>query len=270
MKFDFQQNEKNGVFYYTSGALSKEPGIRHCFSTRLGGVSEGPYRSLNLGLSTGDERESVLQNIRLLCDAAGFRMASLVFTKQVHGDRVESVTTGDRGAWLFKKARYEEADALVTNQPGVALAGFFADCVPVLLYDPKTPALGVAHAGWRGTVKRIAAKAVQKMASEYFSDPCDILAAVGPSIHPCCFEVGKEVADEFFREFPQDGIVGQKAGRFYCDLPKANAATLLGAGLLEENISLSGLCTKCRHDEFYSHRASGGRRGSLGVFAELK
>ena len=272
MKYDFVQKKSGKFTYYISEQMEENGALKHCFTTRAGGVSTGNYAAMNLGFSTGDSRENIRKNFEIVCDEMGFSENELVLSKQLHGDNVVLVDEKDKGAGILKESSFEEADALLCATPGVVLCLFFADCVPVLLYDEKKKVLALVHAGWRGTVKKIAAKAVREMVRLFSSDPADIRAAIGPSVHPCCYEVGREVASEFLCAFPnkEDIVQEIKDGKFVCDLQRANVSALCFEGVKEESVSLSGLCTSCRHDEFFSHRASGGKRGSLAVFATIK
>jgi YfiH family protein len=266
---DFVRQNKNGVDFYTFGHLDRTNKLRSCFTSRQGGVSEGFYGSLNLGFNTGDSRENVLENFRILCGALGFEIENTVFSKQVHRDHVAVVSEKQKGCGIFAPVAFDDADALVTDKKGIVLVAFFADCVPVLLLDPVREVLGLSHAGWRGTVLHIARKCAKKMTQHYACDAKDILAGIGPSIHPCCFEIGPEVYEALESAYPGSGAVFQKNGKLYGDLQEANRTDLMLAGLLPDNIKSSGICTSCRSDLFYSHRASGGKRGSLAVLAEL-
>ncbi len=256
--------KKNGALeYMTSGNIT----ARHAFTTRYGGASSGIYSSLNLLIHSGDGREALEKNYRLICGELGTSPERLVFSKQVHKDTVRSVTEKDCRGALFSETSYE-ADALITAEEGLPLIIFIADCIPILLHDPITPAIGAVHAGWRGTIMDIAGKAVSEMCRNFGSKPSDIRAAIGQGIGPCCFETGEEVpaalrallrkeAEEFIRE--KDG------GKAMMDLKGANRRLLLHRGLLPENIEVSEECTSCLKDKYWSHRATGGKRGVNGA-----
>jgi len=233
----------------------------HAFTTRHGGVSEGVYKSLNLGENRGDSAENVIENYRLFRSALGID-GSFVFSKQVHGTCVRTVTSADCRE-PFDPFPYE-ADGLITNEENLPLIIFTADCVPVLFHDPVAGAVGAVHAGWRGAVADICGIAVRRMASEFGCEAKNIRAAIGPSIGPCCFETGSEVVEA------AEQILGDKAefsvalgsGKYMTNLWEIVKKTLLLAGLSEENIALSGECTKCNHGKYWSHRHTNGVRGS--------
>jgi polyphenol oxidase len=220
-------------------------GMVHGFSTRPGGVSGRPFDSLNLGLNTEDGPDAVEENLGRFCAAVRITRERIAFTKQVHGDRVQAVRApGVHG----------ETDALVTDLPGLILSVQVADCVPVFLHDPVRKAVGIAHAGWKGSALEIAAKTVRAMTDAFGSGPGDIRAAIGPSIGPCCYEVGAEVAEKF----PAEYLNGNKL-----DLWRYNHDLLMRTGIPPERVSMSGLCTRCHNGWFFSHRAENGKTGRM-------
>lgn len=236
--------------------------VLHAFSDRYGGVSPAPFSSLNVGLHVGDDAAAVRENRRRLCRALGVAPEALVAGEQVHGTRVAVVGAEDRGRGAFElRDAVPGADALVTDTPGVILFALFADCVPVYLYDPKRRAVGLAHAGWKGTAGGIARRTAEKMSEAFGSRPEDLHAAIGPSIGPCCYEVGEEVARALAGAGL--GIVVEDAQRLRADLWAANAAQLAEAGVPRDNIAVAGLCTRCLRDTFFSHRGHGGRTGRM-------
>lgn len=240
----------------------------HCFTTRLGGVSRGHLASLNLGCSRGDTQENVTRNFHILADALGFEPEKLVLTRQTHSDIVRQVGSGDaRG---FDNHDYPECDALITNEPGTALAVFTADCTPILLHDPVTGAVGAAHAGWRGTAAKIAAKTVQAMIDAYGCCRSNIHAAIGPNIAQCCFETDADVPHAMIQSFGKaaEQHIRPEGNKFYVNLKELNALALTQAGV--HNIDVSSLCTACSPDRFWSHRVTGGLRGSQGAIIVCK
>ncbi len=258
--------------YVTFPELSRYPELRHGFSTRLMGVSKGIYSSMNLGLGRGDSDENVRENYRLICEAMDIPVKSLVFSKQTHKANVRKVTAEDRGIGLLRPIPFDDIDAHMTNEPNVALVIFGSDCVPIYLYDPGNRVIALCHGGWRGTVAGIAGKTVEAMSAEYGTKAADVVAVIGPSICKPCFEVGEEVSDEFLRAFSDArkcGIVERIGDKDHVDLWEANVRMLLLSGVLRENIHKSGLCTMCRQELFFSHRGSGGRRGSNAGFLML-
>lgn len=253
--------------YLTCGSFGSLP---HCFSTRLGGVSQGYLSSLNLGTHRGDAPENVLENYRILGSAVGFAPEDTVFARQLHTDIVARVGAPDRGEGLFRPVE-EPRDGLVTNEPGVALVIFSADCTPVLFYDPVAGAIGGCHAGWRGTAAGIAKKTVEAMTREFGSRPQNIRAAIGPCISRCCFETHQDVPDALRASLgPEaEAAVSEKGnGKFLVDLKEANAIWLRRAGV--RDISICPDCTACQPDRFWSHRATQGLRGSLANIIMLK
>ena len=236
----------------------------HGFTTRLGGVSRDYLESLNLGAHRGDDPKNVAENYRILGEALGFSIPQLVLTNQVHGNTVRVVGRSDwKGS--FSNRDYPECDGLVTNEEGTALMVFSADCTPILFYDPVTGAVGAAHAGWRGTAQKIAAKVVETMASAFGCDPGNICAAIGPNIGSCCFETDSDVPDAMIAAFGEaaKAFITPKNDKFFVDLKGLNALCLRTAGV--ENIEISTHCTACRPDLFWSHRVTRGHRGSQGA-----
>lgn len=238
-------------------------GQRHGVFTRLGGVSRAPFDSLNQSRLVGDIADSVEQNLGRAQAVLHYESQRLVNCQQVHGRRVAVVTADEAGSVL------PATDGMVTNHPGVVLTMRYADCVPVLFYSAARRAVGIAHAGWRGTLQRVAAATVESMSSAFGCDPAEIVAGIGPSIGPCCFEVGPEVAAQFEATFPDTGMVQRQrdSDRAYVDLWRANVAQLREIGLAQ--IELSELCTVCRQALFYSHRGSGGRTGRFAAYISV-
>lgn len=240
-------------------------GASGAFSTRLGGVSKPPFESLDLGSGGGDDPVAVGQNRRLLANALGLEHSSVKTIRQVHGTDV--YVLDDPAA----KQPMEGYDAIITRLPGVAVGVLTADCVPVLLYDPVARAVGAVHAGWAGTVAGIAEVAVDSMAARFGTDPKDVLAAVGPSIGPCCYEVDDRVAVPLNEKMRTDsGILNQtREGHWLLDLWEANVRSIASAGVPRRNVTIMGMCTACNTDKFYSHRQSGGRTGRMMSLAWL-
>ncbi len=250
--------------YFTFSGLDSHPGLRHAVLTRLGGVSPAPWASLNLGWTVGDSREHVETNYRLWAAAFGLRRQDLTTTWQVHGNRVLVADADHRGGSLG------QADALITATPFVPLVQRYADCTPILLYDPVRHACGIAHAGWRGTAARCAEATVRAMVEAFGSHPVDLIAGIGPAIGPCCYEVGADVIAAIRAGHRQtDGLLLPTAhpDKAYLDLWQANAEQLREAGV--RHIEIAGLCTACRRDLFFSHRGDGGRSGRFGAFIML-
>lgn len=248
-------------------------GIRHCFTTREGGVSSGPLASLNLKNGLGDREENVAENFRRVAGGLGIAPADFVLTDQTHTANVRIVTEADRGKGVTRQRDYRDVDGLVTNVPGIVLGVFSADCVPLFFVDPVRRAVGLAHSGWRGTIQRIGAETIRLMSRQYGSDPADLICAIGPSICRDCYEVSEDVAGKFRAAFPgheteilEDG----RAGHFQLDLWAANRIVLEESGVRPENIGVTDICTCCNPDLLFSHRASRGKRGVMGSFLGIE
>ena len=241
----------------------------HCFTTRLGGVSEGYLSSLNLGYHRGDREENVAKNYAILGSALGFDVRDLVLTRQTHSDIVRVATREEAGRSLDNHD-WPECDALVTRDPGVALVVFTADCTPILLHDPVAGAVGAAHAGWRGTAAGIAAKTVEAMVQNFGCDPKNICAAIGPNIGACCFQTDADVPDAMVAALGEEAkpFIRQTGEKYYVNLNEINALWLRRAGV--ENVEISTACTVCQQDTFWSHRATRGQRGSQGAIIVCK
>lgn len=268
----FRTHERGGVPYHASSLLENEQ-IVHGFSTRLGGVSGGPFASLNLrcGGADPDSRERVLENYRRLCAALGADAGDVVQSKQVHGDAVRHVTAADRGKGLFAATDYA-ADALVTDEPGLDLTVFSADCIMVLLHDPVTRSVGAVHAGWRGTALDLPAKTVRELGRLFGAEPGNIRAAIGPGIGPCCFETHGDVPDAMRAAFGggAEPYLRPRGAKWTVDLKELNAWRLREAGLAAEHVDLCPACTACHPELYWSHRAAGDRRGVQGALIGLK
>jgi len=255
---------KNGELQYmTSGNIAAP----HAFTTRHGGKSTGIYYSLNLRIHSDDDREALRQNYKIICGELGTTPERLVFSRQVHEDTVLAVTSADCHADLFSEVPYD-ADGLITDEKGLPLVVFVADCIPILLYDPETPAIGAVHAGWRGTVMDIAGKAVSEMCRNYGSKPENIRAAIGQGIGFCCFETGPEVPGAVRKLLEKDAedFIKSKGEKSMVDLKGVNRFLLERRGVLPSNIEVSDECTSCSNNKYWSHRATNGRRGVSGAF----
>lgn len=266
-------NESEGVTYLTYPAFETLPGIVHGFSTRLGGVSSGIYSSMNLSFTRGDEEEAVRENYRRLAAAMGFAPEDIVTSDQTHTTNVRVVTEEDRGNGITRPRPYTDVDGMITNVPGLVLATFYADCVPLYFVDPVHRAVGLSHSGWRGTVGKIGEVTIRKMEAEFGSCPEDIYAAVGPSICQDCYEVSEDVIDQFRAAFDKKHwnslFYAKPDGKYQLNLWEANRRILIDSGIREEHISMPNLCTCCNPEFLFSHRASKGKRGNLGAFLGL-
>lgn len=269
----FQLTHHGKGMWRGSFSLFPEEGLAHGISTRSGGVSKAPFATLNMALHTGDSPADVWENRRLFAEVLQVDAERLVTPRQVHGDDVHVVCASDvgMGARCYD-ASVLTVDALLTNMPGIPLMLCFADCVPLLFFDPVRRVAAVAHAGWKGTAAGIGQKTVLRMQESFGSRPQDVLAGIGPSIGACCFEVGEEVAQTFrmaFCDKPQI-LSRSSAGNVTVDLWMANRLQLEAAGLLPEHIDSADVCTKCSAEQFYSYRQAQGKTGRFAAWIALR
>ena len=233
--------------------------VTHAVSTRPGGVSKAPYDGLNLALHVGDDPADVITNRKKFLRSLGFSVSDIVTPNQVHGDRIFRVDENYRGCGCTNYAdSIPETDALITNVPELPLMLCFADCVPIFFVDVENCAIGLAHGGWKGTLKKIAAKTLLKMGDEFGTRPKDCLIGIAPSIGPCCYAVGGDVITKCKEAFPanSDELLIERDGEIFLDLWRANVLQLLEAGVPEENIDVAGECTCCESGWYFSYRAA--------------
>lgn len=270
IKRGYTLREINGVGIISAEAFSRIRGIEHGFSTRIGGVSPEPYDSMNLSLTRDDSKQNVFRNYRIFFEAANLDITSAVLVNHEHGANVLHVDGNNCGHGLFKEA-LDYCDGIITSDPAVTLVTLHADCGCVYLYDPVNHAIGLAHAGWKGTFKRIAQRAVERMTEEFSSRPQDIIAALGPCICKKCFEVDESIADDFVSEFCCEELkTSGKKGKAFVDIEAALAIQLMEAGVYEKNISSMGLCTFEHSDLLYSYRRDKGQTGAMIGYLKLK
>ncbi len=262
--------QRDALVCLSASHIRQAGGAAHCFTTRCGGVSGGELSSLNLGLSRGDARENVVKNYGIICSALGLDCRRVVFSRQTHSDHVVVADEKYAGCGLFKTAGFE-ADAYITDTPGLVLTVFTADCTPILLYDPIRRAAGAVHAGWRGTANGILGKTVGLMKSRFGCKPENILAAIGPAIGRCCFETDFDVPQAMRARFGEraDAFMEPSGDKWRVDIKALNRLHLLDAGVLAANIAVSELCTVCEPALFWSHRRNGGARGSQAAMIAL-
>ncbi len=257
--------KKGRLEYLVSDKIS----VPHGFTTRFGGVSTGVLESMNIGIHRGDIWGNVLENYQILGDSMGFDPKNAVLSHQTHTDLVHQVTGLDAGAGLFAP-ELPECDALITDVPGLALVVFTADCTPILLHDPVTGAVGAVHAGWRGTAAQIAGKTVSAMEKAFGTKPEDIRAAIGPNIGPCCFQTDGDVPEAMLAALGADAekAIRPEGNKFYVNLKALNETVLRRAGV--RHVDISRECTACESHRFWSHRITGGARGSQGAIIVCK
>lgn len=254
------------VEYLVFPAIESTGIADHLFTTRLGGVSENELSSMNLSYGRGDKKENVDENFKRALAALGRTSGDIVCSDQTHTVNVRKVTGADRGKGVLYPKDYSDVDGLITNEPGIVLATFYADCVPLFFVDPVNRAIGLSHSGWRGSAGKMGAETIRHMRENFGTNPADVIAAIGPSICQDCYEVSRDVA-QFFRE---DELIAKADGKYQLDLWKANKRVLLEAGVKTEHISVTDVCTCCNPQYLFSHRASHGKRGNLAAFLALK
>ena len=260
---------------YLEYPLFQETGIvTSAFSTRLGGVSEGYYSSLNLSFDRGDDPARVLENFKRIGASMGVNVEDMVLSKQTHTTNVRVVTAEDKGKGVMRERNYTDVDGMITNVPGICLVTSYADCVPLYFVDPVKKAIGLSHSGWRGTVGKIGKNTVQLMQENFGSKPEDLLAAVGPSVCMDCYEVSEDVIEQFKEAFEkkywEDFFYKKENGKYQLNLWKANELIFLESGILPEHMAITNVCTHCNSKILYSHWTMGNNRGNLCAFLALK
>lgn len=269
-----QQNRRGEVEYLTFSILEETGLVRHLFSTRMGGISGGIFSSMNLSYTRGDDKGAVDENYRRIAGVLGCRMEDIVCSDQTHTTNIRIVDEKDRGKGIICPKDYTDIDGLVTNVPGIVLATFYADCVPLFFIDTKKKAVGLSHSGWRGTVGRMGQRTLEAMYQAFGTRPGDVTAAIGPSICQECYEVSEDVAEAFRKEFCGPGqeevlLTDKGNGKYQLDLWSANRIVLEEAGIPADKIQVTDICTCCNPHYLFSHRASHGKRGNLGAFLGL-
>lgn len=263
------------LFYFP--LLAQFDDVLHFITTRQGGCSEPPFSSFNLASHVGDKEEHVLKNRDELARALGISVKNFFFNHQEHGTNIFLIDHNHKAGLNNSQDLTDitsTSDALLTTHKNICLLVFVADCVPVLLFDYRQKVIGLVHAGWKGTVGLISQKTVQLMKSHYGSQSQDIICAIGPSIGPCCYQVGKDVLAKVRKSFPEEGRhlirYTSNLDQFFFDLWQANKIQLLKAGIPEENIALAQLCTSCHPDQFFSNRKEQQRTGRFAAGIMLK
>lgn len=262
-----------------AGWMNKYPYLSAGFTSRIGGVSKEAYDSLNCGLHVNDHPEDVVENRRRLAEATGAPFAMCTYAEQVHGKEIQVVTKANAGAGnTSREAALQAKDGFVTSEPGIYLHALFADCVPLYFFDPVHKAVGLAHAGWKGTVLQIAKATLETMSAAYGTKPRDVYAAIGPSIGGCCYEVDDTVIGRVDKVLTELGGAASKEsvyeakpdGKFMLHLQQLNRQIMIKAGILPIHIEISMLCTSCRTDAFFSHRKEGGKTGRMAAWIGIR
>lgn len=264
---EISASDKPGLLYLKPWTGIEEEGavLTAGFSTRTGGVSKAPRNSFNLALHVGDDIETVLENRRLLMSEIGYTLDAFTCGDQVHANKVAVVQASDRGRGSrSRETAFAETDGLLTQEKDVCLISFYADCVPLYFYEPTHQIIGLAHAGWKGTVSQIAEVMIRTMAENMQADPKYIRTAIGPSIGTCCYEVDRSIAEKFQKLFPDHHVIHPNSrGRYMLDLKESNRQIMIKAGILPEHISVTDFCTGCDTSRFFSHRKEQGRTGRM-------
>lgn len=265
-------NFKDNVPYISYRALADIKWLKNGFSTRLGGVSEGVLSTMNLGFGRNDLPENVVKNHEIIANAIGFNPENIVASKQTHTTNVKIVSKKDCGKGIYRERDYDDVDGMITNEKGIVLATYFADCVPLYMVDTKNKAIGLSHSGWRGTVGKIGKVTLDLMKETYGTNPKDVIACIGPSICRDCYEVSEDVATEFeaaFKGREKDILINKGNGKYQLDLWKCNYIIFKECGVYEENIHMPDICTCHNMEMMFSHRATQGRRGNLAAFLSI-
>lgn len=255
--------------FLTFPSLEATGMVKHLFTTRLGGVSEGEFSSMNLSFTRGDRDGHVAENYRRIGEALGCAPEDMVASHQTHTTNIRKVSSEDRGKGITRPRDYEDVDGLMTDVSGIVLVTYFADCVPLFFVDTAHRAIGLAHSGWRGTAAGMGACMVRAMEAAYGTRPEELCVAIGPSICAGCYEVEEDVAGQF-GGFPGVVTPGKAQGKYRLDLWEANRQSLLAAGVRNEKLAVTDICTCCNDSYLFSHRASRGRRGNMGAFLCLR
>lgn len=265
-------NFKDNVPYISYRALADIKWLKNGFSTRLGGVSEGVLSTMNLGFGRNDLPENVVKNHEIIANAIGFNPENIVASKQTHTTNVKIVSKKDCGKCIYRERDYDDVDGMITNEKGIVLATYFADCVPLYMVDTKNKAIGLSHSGWRGTVGKIGKVTLDLMKETYGTNPKDVIACIGPSICRDCYEVSEDVATEFetaFKGREKDILINKGNGKYQLDLWECNYIIFKECGVYEENIHMPDICTCHNMEMMFSHRATQGRRGNLAAFLSI-
>ncbi|MFA5523561.1 MAG: peptidoglycan editing factor PgeF [Tissierellales bacterium] len=267
----FELRQINDLEYYIIPSFEKTGLVTHGFTTRIGGISTEPFDTLNLGLKTGEKEENILGNFNKFSETFDVPLEKMVLSDQVHGTNIRIITGQDGGKGLTKPMDYKEIDGLVTNVKGLMLLTFYADCVPLFFFDKIKSVVGVAHAGWKGTVARIGEKMINIMIDTYDSNPGDILVGIGPSIGSCCYSVRKDVHHRFNESVlaAEEILIKESTDKWKLDLWNANRKILEENGVLSRNITISDLCTSCNNQKFFSYRKEKGITGRMSAFIQL-
>lgn len=266
-------NFNKDVPFISFKALDRYSWLNNGFSTRLGGVSKDYLSSMNLGSGRGDLEDNVIKNFEIIADAMNFSAKNIVRSQQTHTTNVRIVTKDDCGKGIYFPLDYTDVDGIITNERDIVLSTSYADCVPLYIVDTKNKVIGLSHSGWRGTVGKIGKVTIELMSESYGTDPNDIVACIGPSICKNCYEISEDVAKEFMSAFSDnicDILTDKGGGKYDLDLWKCNQLVFIEAGVENNNIHITDICTCCNPDVLFTHRGHNGKRGNLSAFLSIK
>lgn len=269
MNIGFSHRINNDLEYFVIPSFEETELVRHCFTTRRGGVTEGEAASLNLSFKRKDTKENVYKNFEIICNEIGINDKKLILSDQVHSDKIYLAGRKDLGKGLYAESDIKGYDGLMAIESGVPLCTFYADCVPLFFLDTRLKIVATVHSGWRSTLLEIGRKTIEKMKGKG-SRSEDILAAIGPSIGSCHFEVDQDVSDDFCRKFGKDIVKRTENEKSFIDLWEINLMQFMQQGITDKNITLANRCTYCEKDLFYSYRGDQGKTGSLAALIELR
>lgn len=269
-----KQNRSGEVEYLTFPNLSETGLVNHLFTTRMGGVSKDIYSSMNLSYNRGDDKGAVDENYNRIAAVFHSSPNQIVCSDQTHTTNVRLVTAKDCGKGVTKQKDFSDIDGLITDEPGIILVTFYADCVPLFFIDTEHKAIGLSHSGWKGTVNKMGACTLRAMKDAFGTKPEAVKAAIGPSICQDCYEISEDVAVQFNELFTNCSkeilMPGKEKGKYQLNLWEANRQILIQEGVLAENMAVTDICTCCNPHYLFSHRASNGKRGNLAAMMELR
>lgn len=235
----------------------------HAFTTRHGGVSKGECNSLNFGFNRNDSKQNILENFKIISKLLNIKYEDIVISNQIHDNKIKVVKSCDKGKGIIRESDIIGFDGLVTNEPGIPIVTFYADCIPIFMFDREKKVIATVHSGWRSTYKKICIQTVNIMKNEFNSLEKDIDVVIGPSIGKCCFEVDEDVYNMFKENYNQDDLYRKINGKWLIDLKQIVMNDLLKSGILKDNIEISSICTKCNKDTFFSYRGDNNKTGSM-------
>jgi len=260
--------ETNSIKYCVFDNIEKTDFVKHCFTTRIGGVSTGVFDSLNVSYTRDDIKENVDENLQRLSKATELDFKNIVSGHQIHKKDILYADYNHCGIY------HNGFDGYITDKPGIVLCTYHADCVPIFFADANKKVIGLCHSGWRGTVLKIAEETVEKMVEVFGCDKKDIVIGIGPSIGKCCFQIDEPVVCEFNKNLPYAmdyiNVDDKEKDHYKADLWSINKRILMECGIPEENIEITDKCTMCNGDLFYSHRRMGSHRGSMAAYIAIK